>query len=84
MLHKTSLKIELAGHTDSDGEAGMNMDLSQRRAETVRNYIIKKGVPANRVTAVGYGETEPVASNQTDEGKRKNRRTEVRIIKDEK
>ena len=42
MLHKTSLKIELAGHTDSEGEANMNLDLSQRRAETVRNYLIKK------------------------------------------
>ncbi|MCD4794425.1 MAG: OmpA family protein [Bacteroidales bacterium] len=80
MLHKTSLKIELAGHTDSEGEADMNLDLSQRRAETVRNYLIKKGVPGNRLTAVGYGETQPVATNSTDKGKSLNRRTEVRIL----
>ena len=80
MLHKTSLKIELAGHTDSEGEADMNLDLSQRRAETVRNYLIKKGVPANRLTAVGYGETQPISSNDTDKGKSLNRRTEVRIL----
>ncbi len=80
MLLKKSLKIELAGHTDSDGDAEKNMILSQKRAETVRNYLIRKGVPANRLTAKGYGETQPVADNSTEEGKRLNRRTEVRII----
>ncbi|MCF6366682.1 MAG: OmpA family protein [Bacteroidales bacterium] len=80
MKHKTTLKIELAGHTDSDGEADMNLDLSQRRAETVRNYLIKKGISPDRLTAVGYGETQPVESNSTNEGKQKNRRTEVRIL----
>lgn len=80
LLLKEKLKIELAGHTDSDGEADMNLDLSQRRADAVRNYLIKKGVPSNRVTAVGYGETQPIATNSTDEGKALNRRTEVRIL----
>ena len=80
MIHKTTLKIELAGHTDSDGEADMNLDLSQRRAETVRNYLIKKGVASNRLTAKGYGETKALATNSTDECKQLNRRTEVRIL----
>jgi len=80
LLLKETLKIELAGHTDSDGEDEFNLDLSQRRADAVRNYLIKKGVPSNRVTAVGYGENQPVADNSTDEGKAKNRRTEVRIL----
>ena len=80
MQHKKSLIIELAGHTDSEGEADMNLDLSQRRAETVRNYLIKKGIAANRLTAVGYGETQPIASNESDIGKGLNRRTEVRIL----
>lgn len=80
MLNKSTLKIELAGHTDSEGEADFNMELSQKRAETVRNYLIKKGVPSNRLTAVGYGETQPIATNATEEGKSQNRRTEVRIL----
>lgn len=80
MLIKKILKIELAGHTDSEGDADKNLDLSQRRAEAVRNYLIQKGVPGNRLTAVGYGETQPVASNSSEEGKSLNRRTEVRII----
>lgn len=80
MLIKKILKIELAGHTDSEGDADKNLDLSQRRAEAVRNYLIQKGVPSNRLTAVGYGETQPVASNSSEEGKSLNRRTEVRII----
>ncbi len=82
MLLKKSLKIELAGHTDSDGDNESNLKLSQRRAETVRNYLIQKGVPANRLAAKGYGETQPVADNSTEEGKRLNRRTEVRVIEE--
>ncbi|NOZ34912.1 MAG: OmpA family protein [Chlorobi bacterium] len=80
MQYKKTLKIELAGHTDSDGNADKNLDLSQRRAETVRNYLIKKSVAPNRLTAKGYGETQPVAANSSPEGKQLNRRTEVRII----
>ena len=80
MLIKKTLKIELAGHTDSDGEEEANKILSQKRAETVRNYLIKKGVPPNRMTAMGYGETQPIATNSTEKGKALNRRTEVRII----
>lgn len=82
MLLKNSLKIELGGHTDSDGDEESNLKLSQRRVETVRNYLIKKGVPVNRLTAVGYGENQPVADNSTEEGKRLNRRTEVRVIEE--
>ena len=80
MLIKKTLKIELAGHTDSDGDPEMNLKLSQRRAETVRSYLIKKGVPENRLTAKGYGEAQPIADNSTSAGKQLNRRTEVRII----
>jgi len=80
MLIKKTLKIELAGHTDSDGDPEMNLKLSQRRAENVRSYLIKKGVSANRLTAKGYGEAQPIADNSTSAGKQLNRRTEVRII----
>jgi outer membrane protein OmpA-like peptidoglycan-associated protein len=80
MLHKKSMKIEIAGHTDSDGDDEANMKLSQARAEVVKSYLIKKGIEAERIVAKGYGETQPVASNDTEEGKQKNRRTEVRIL----
>jgi len=80
LLLKKTLKIELAGHTDGDGDNEYNLNLSQKRADAVRNYLIKKGVLKERVTAVGYGEEQPIASNDTEEGKALNRRTEVRIL----
>jgi len=79
---KPTMIIEIAGHTDDVGDDNANMILSQNRAESVRKYIISKGIAANRVTAKGYGETQPVADNASDKGKQKNRRTEVRIIKE--
>ncbi len=71
------VKIEVAGHTDSIGTEAYNMGLSQRRAETVRNYLIGKGIAADRLTAKGYGESQPVADNATKEGRFKNRRVEL-------
>lgn len=77
---KPAMIIEIAGHTDSDGEDETNMKLSQGRANTVMNYLVSKGIAAKRLTAKGYGETQPVAENITETGKQQNRRTEVRII----
>ena len=71
--------IEVGGHTDTDGDADTNMTLSQRRAQAVVDYMVKAGVPADRMKAVGYGESEPVASNETDEGKAQNRRIEFLV-----
>jgi len=68
--------IEVGGHTDSDGDAQANMTLSQKRAQAVVDYMVKAGVPADRLKAVGYGETEPIASNDTEDGKAQNRRIE--------
>jgi outer membrane protein OmpA-like peptidoglycan-associated protein/opacity protein-like surface antigen len=68
---------EIAGHTDSTGKASYNKDLSHRRAESVRQYLILKGVEASRLTAIGYGEEKPIADNGTAEGRAKNRRVEV-------
>lgn len=79
---KPAMIIEIEGHTDNTGTKEINQKLSQNRAESVRNYLIKKGIAASRVTAAGYGDTIPVADNSTDEGKAKNRRTEVKIIKE--
>ncbi len=72
------LKLEVAGHTDSVGKAAYNKYLSQKRAESVRDYLIGKGIPAENLTAVGYGETHPIASNRTLKGQRLNRRVELR------
>ena len=80
MSKKKTMKIEIAGHTDNTGEAASNLKLSETRANTVRNYLLKKGITAERVVAKGYGDTFPVADNSTPEGRQKNRRTEVRII----
>ena len=78
---KDDINIEIAGHTDDVGDDESNMKLSKARAETVRNYLISKGITTNRVIAKGYGETQPIASNTTVDGRQKNRRTEVRINK---
>jgi len=77
---KTNLVIEIAGHTDNVGTAESNQKLSTDRANTVRYYLIQHGIEPKRVTARGYGETQPVASNETPDGRQENRRTEVRII----
>lgn len=72
-----NVNIEVAGHTDSGGSDEYNMVLSQQRAETVRNYLIGKGIAADRLSAKGYGEFQPIASNATDEDRFENRRVEL-------
>ena len=75
-----TVRIEIAGHTDSFGAATGNLKLSQSRAKVVREYLVEAGIDESRVTAVGYGETEPRASNDTAPGRAKNRRIEFRAI----
>ncbi len=70
-------KVEVAGHTDSVSDDAHNMKLSLRRAEAVKNYLVSKGVAADRLSAKGYGETTPIADNGTEEGRFKNRRVEL-------
>ena len=74
------IKIEISGHTDNKGDAKYNLSLSQKRAESVVNYIVQKGIDKFRLIAKGYGETQPVAPNDTEENKAKNRRTEVKVL----
>ena len=81
MKSNPEMVIEVAGHTDEDGSAAHNLGLSQDRSHAVKAYLVKKGIAANRVKSVGYGESRPVASNNSAEGKAQNRRTEVRILK---
>jgi len=66
--------IEIAGHTDTDGDEAANQALSEKRAQAVTDYLVKAGLPADRFTPVGYGSTQPVAGNETEEGKAQNRR----------
>ncbi len=74
------VSIEIEGHTDSIGSHDYNMGLSSRRAESVRDYLVQMGIEPARLQSKGYGDTRPVASNQTVEGRALNRRTEFRII----
>jgi outer membrane protein OmpA-like peptidoglycan-associated protein len=82
MQLKKSMVVEIAGHTDNVGNKDANQKLSEDRANSVRNYLIKKGITAERIVAKGYGDTQPIADNTSDAGKQKNRRTEVRTIKE--
>ncbi len=74
------LRLEIQGHTDSDGDAAANKELSLRRAESIRQVLIDAGVAADRLRAVGYGDEFPVVSNDTDLGRATNRRIEFRLV----
>jgi OOP family OmpA-OmpF porin len=75
-----TIKVELHGHTDSIGSDAYNLQLSQKRANAVRDYLVAKGISADRVTAKGMGEADPIASNETPEGRARNRRVELNVI----
>lgn len=79
LLDNPMLVVEVAGHTDSDGDYDYNSSLSLARALAVRDYLIGVGVDPSRITARGYGESEPVADNSTAEGRAQNRRVELRV-----
>jgi len=74
------VKIEIAGHTSSEGDDSYNLKLSQGRAEAVSAYLIDKGIDESRIVAKGYGETKPVATNESEDGRKLNRRVEFKII----
>jgi len=72
--------IRISGHTDSTGSNELNQRLSERRAESVKTALMGMGVSPTRMTTIGYGESKPVASNETESGRQQNRRVEIRII----
>jgi OOP family OmpA-OmpF porin len=74
------MQVELAGYTDSIGGVAYNQKLSERRAVAVKEYLVEKGIDAGRIQAKGYGKENPVASNDTDEGRERNRRVELHIL----
>jgi OOP family OmpA-OmpF porin len=82
-LRCPATNIEVAGHTDADGENAANQALSEKRAQAVVDYLVKAGLPASRFTAAGYGSTQPVAVNDTEQGKAQNRRIEF-VVKEER
>lgn len=78
---RTQYKLEISGHTDNVGIAATNLQLSKDRANAIKNFLVKKGIPANRLVAQGFGQTKPIGDNKTDKGRQKNRRVEMKIIK---
>ncbi|MFO7868705.1 MAG: OmpA family protein [Bacteroidales bacterium] len=80
MKRKKTMVIQLSGHTDNVGSKEANQKLSEARAESVKQYLVSKGVQAMRVVAVGFGQSKPIASNNTPQGRQENRRTEVKIL----
>lgn len=80
LTHYKELKLEIIGHTDNMGSEEYNLSLSQDRAQEVVNYLIKKGIEPIRLKPLGVGETQPIADNNSEEGRQLNRRTEIRIL----
>jgi OOP family OmpA-OmpF porin len=76
------LKVEISGHTDDTGDDALNQDLSQRRAESVRQYLIGKGIAEDRLTAIGYGRSQPLDDRKTKAARAKNRRVEFKLVSD--
>ena len=79
---KPSMEIEIAGHTDNVGTPESNLTLSLNRAKAVKNYLVSKGINEKRITTQGYGDTQPVASNDNEGSRQQNRRTVVKITKE--
>jgi outer membrane protein OmpA-like peptidoglycan-associated protein len=75
-----STYIDIYGHTDSSGTDAYNMTLSRNRAQSVANYLSTRGVASARIATQGFGESQPIASNETEEGRAANRRVEIRIV----
>lgn len=75
-----TMKIEIGGHTDDSGTAAFNKDLSQKRADEVKQYLISQGIDAGRLNTKGYGQDEPMVPNTSEENRAQNRRTEVKIL----
>lgn len=80
MVQYPQTRIRVEGYTDSQGKEDYNQGLSERRAESVQNLLVQQGVDPSRIEAVGYGEAQPVASNETAIGRAQNRRVEIKVI----
>jgi outer membrane protein OmpA-like peptidoglycan-associated protein len=76
---RPDIKVEIAGHTDGIGTVPYNLKLSDRRAKSVKRYLVAKGIDSGRMTTIGYGKSRPIADNNTDEGRALNRRVELKV-----
>jgi outer membrane protein OmpA-like peptidoglycan-associated protein len=81
MVQNTTVNIEISGHTDNVGSAAHNKTLSENRAKSVYNYLVENGIASSRLSFKGYGDTVPLASNENEAGRAKNRRTEFKVVK---
>ena len=81
LVNENKIKIEIAGHTDNNGSELANQLLSENRAKSVKSYLVKNGIDKLRINCVGYGEKQPIADNNSKQGREKNRRIEIRILK---
>ena len=81
LIANPKIKLAIEGHTDNLGKPAANKKLSQDRANSVMNYLIKKGVDPDRLTAEGFGQERPIADNATKPGREANRRVEFHIVK---
>ena len=79
MNENKASKTALAGFTDNIGTEAYNLKLSDRRVNSVRDYVVKKGVDSGRISGQGFGESKPIADNKTKEGRAKNRRVEIKV-----
>lgn len=82
LQENSTIKVEISGHTDSSGSLALNQRLSENRAKAVVDYLVKKGVPTERISSKGYGPSMPIETNKTKEGRAKNRRVEFKILED--
>jgi len=79
LKENNSIKVQISGHTDNTGKPESNKVLSEKRATAVKDYLVKKGVAADRLTTIGFGQEQPVDDNATSTGKAKNRRVEFKV-----
>jgi OOP family OmpA-OmpF porin len=81
LIAEPTWKLQIVGHTDNVGKDSYNLELSNKRANAVKKYLISKSIPETLITSIGKGETMPIADNKTVEGRFKNRRVEFAIVK---
>ncbi len=82
MKNNPKVEIELNGHTDNRGDAKKNIILSQQRVERIKSYLVSKGISSKRIKGKGFGGTRPIATNDSEEARKLNRRVEFVILKD--
>ena len=80
MQENTEVKIRIEGHTDSEGDIQYNMNLSERRAKAVMDYLLANSISLNRLSYKGYGESSPVSDNSSTQGRARNRRIEIVVV----